>query len=196
MKVSFTPGNGHQRQSTCVWKLLETLLSKKELLFLCHFLNVLQHFTGADFQMQRISEVIFGEWQSSCLPPPMLQLLYCAKPPRSGCCSRLRHRSVSSCWAFWQCFVALSRLVPLKWAPLAQFKDILYQWSCIHEMPCAGKTKSPSPTSSIYTPSLLKPSAKVAALLGGTAMKERPYLLETLEQSKQIHWAKVSLQVA
>lgn len=53
-----------------------------------------------------------------------------------------------------------------------------------------------SPFSAIYTPTFLKPSAKVAALLGGTDMKERQYLLETLEQSKQIHWAKVSPKAA
>lgn len=53
-----------------------------------------------------------------------------------------------------------------------------------------------SPFSSIYIPTFLKPSAKVAALLGGTDMKERRYLLETLEQSKKIHWAKVRPKAA
>lgn len=126
---------------------------------------------------------------------PSMLFLYWAKPPHLGCCSLLWHQSTTSCWAFWQCLVALSRLLPLKWAPLAQFEDILYQWSCIQEMPCAGKTRMPSPPSSINTPTFLKPSANVAALLGSTDMKERQYLLETLEQNKQIHWAKVSPKV-
>lgn len=119
--------------------------------------------------------------------------LLCHRTPAAEASTGVRGYPYSR--AFWWCFVPLIRLIQQKWTLLPQFKDALHQWSCIPERPCA-KRRPPSSTCSVYTLSLLQPSAEGAVLLRGTVMKEARYLLETLEQSKQIYWVKVNLKVA